>query len=154
SKNWYQLTPDATGSYLNGTWSTLASMSTQRLYFPSNVLPSGKVFLVGGEYTGPLGIQTDANTGESYDPVANTWSPITPFPQAQFGDDPSAMLPDGRVLTGYIGGPQTYIYDPATDTWTQAATKLRNDKSDEENWVLLPDGSILSYDCWASPGTG
>src|ERR1041385_5512943 len=30
SASWYQLTPDSTGSYVNGTWSSLASMSTQR----------------------------------------------------------------------------------------------------------------------------
>jgi hypothetical protein len=29
---WLKLTPDANGSYINGTWSTLASMSIQRLY--------------------------------------------------------------------------------------------------------------------------
>src|SRR5438067_714934 len=38
SKNWYKLTPDATGSYVNGTWSNLASMSLQRLYTATNVL--------------------------------------------------------------------------------------------------------------------
>src|SRR5438552_2964412 len=27
---WYKLTPDSGGSYINGTWSQLASMSTQR----------------------------------------------------------------------------------------------------------------------------
>jgi hypothetical protein len=50
---WFRLTPDPSGNYANGTWSSLASMSTQRLYYASNVLPSGKVFLVGGEYSEP-----------------------------------------------------------------------------------------------------
>src|SRR6516225_12123894 len=53
SKNWYKLTPDATGSYINGAFSARASMSLERLFFGSNVLPSGKVFLVGGEFSGP-----------------------------------------------------------------------------------------------------
>src|SRR5262249_50675027 len=44
----------------------------------------------------------------------------------------------------------TFIYDPATDKWTAAASKLRGDRSDEETWVKLPDGSILSYDVFAS----
>jgi hypothetical protein len=52
SEKWDKLTPDAAGSYVNGTWSSLASMSTQRLYFGSNILPDGRVFLVGGEYSG------------------------------------------------------------------------------------------------------
>src|SRR4051794_20509786 len=31
SKAWYKLTPDATGSYVNGTWTTLAPMGLERL---------------------------------------------------------------------------------------------------------------------------
>src|SRR6516225_1019610 len=53
SKNWYKLAPDATGSYITGTFSARASMSLPRLFFGSNVLPSGNVFLVSGEYSGP-----------------------------------------------------------------------------------------------------
>src|SRR5262249_46634893 len=134
SKTWLQLKPDANGNYANGTWSSLASMSTQRLYYGSNVLPSGKVLIVGGEYSGLAGAKNVTNTGEIYDPVANTWSTIANFPQNAFGDDPTVILPDGRVLAGYIFGPQSYIYNPTNDTWTQAATKLRNDRSDEETW--------------------
>src|SRR5438128_2302623 len=32
---WQQLVPNATGSYINGTWSALTSMSLQRLYVGS-----------------------------------------------------------------------------------------------------------------------
>jgi hypothetical protein len=146
SKIWYQLTPDASGSYQNGTWSQLASMSLERLYYASNVLPDGRVFVEGGEYSGPGTTQNFTNKGEIYDPVANSWSNITNFPLSQFGDDPSELLPDGRVLAGYLLGPQTYIYDPNANTWTQAGTKLANDRSDEETWIKLPDDSILTYD--------
>jgi hypothetical protein len=40
---WSKLTPDSTGSYVNGTFSNLTSMSLSRLYFASNVLPDGRV---------------------------------------------------------------------------------------------------------------
>jgi hypothetical protein len=146
---WYKLTPDANGSYVNGTWTQLANSNTARLYTASNVLQSGKVFVMGGEYTDQG--QVFSNTGEIYNPMANTWTPIATFPNSQFGDDPSQLLPDGRVLTGFIGGPQTYIYNPNTDTWTQTTgSKLNNDQSDEETWVKLPDNSILSYSVFAS----
>src|SRR5262249_23325149 len=36
---WYRLAPDASGSYLDGTWSQAASMSDSRLYYGSAVLP-------------------------------------------------------------------------------------------------------------------
>jgi uncharacterized repeat protein (TIGR01451 family) len=150
-KNWYKLAPDSSGSYVNGTWSTMASMSLERLYDATNVLKDGRVLVVGGEYSGPNLTSNDTNTGEIYNPVTNSWSSIPNFPQNKFGDDPSMVLPDGRVLTGYISGPQTYIYDPVSNTWSNGPTKLYNDGSDEETWTKLPDGSILSYDIFGNP---
>jgi autotransporter-associated beta strand protein len=154
SNNWYRLTPDASGSYVNGTWSQLQSMALQREYYASNVLPSGNVFVQGGEYSGSQGQQNFTKAGEIYNPVLNSWSPTGSFPQSQFGDDPSEMLPDGRVLAGFISGAETYIYNPSTNAWSFAANKLRGDRSDEETWVKLPDGSILSYDIFASNANG
>jgi hypothetical protein len=154
SKNWYQLTPTATGTYVDGTWSTLASMGTERLYYGSNVLPNGNVFVLGGEYSGSAGTQNFNNTGEIYDSVANTWSPTANFPMSQFGDDPTALLGNGSILCGFISGPQTFLYNPTTNTFSSAGTKLLNDQSDEETWVMLPDGSILSYDIFASISSG
>ena len=154
TKVWSKLTPDSSGNYINGTWSSMASMNLERLYFASNVLPSGKVFVLGGEYSGPLGSQNIVNSGEMYDPVANKWTPIASFPQSVFGDDPSVLLPNGKILCGYIFDATTYLYDPTANTWTQAGTKLRGDASDEETWVLLPGGNVLSYDIFSSPETG
>jgi Kelch motif len=147
-----RLTPDATGSYTNGSWSSLASMSKSRLLTGQNVLPSGKVLVLGGTYTNPSNPTsvTNSNTGEIYDPVANTWTSIASFPQAQFGDGPSVVLPNGKVLAGYINGPQTYLYDPTANTWSATGTKLHSDSSNNENWVLLSDGSVLSYDVGGS----
>ena len=150
SKNWYALTPSSSGSYVKGTWSSLASMSLQRLYDATNVLDDGRVFIVGGEYSGPGGANNWTNTGEIYDPVANSWSSIPNFPQSQFGDDPSMLLPNGNVLVGYLSGPQTYIYNTTSNTWSQGATKLNSDASDEETWVKLPDDSVLTYDVFSS----
>ncbi len=150
NQTWAKLTPDSTGSYAKGTWSNLASMGSARLYFGSNLMTNGKVFVLGGEYSGPGLANNWINTGEIYDPVANTWTPTPNFPQSNFGDDPTILLPNGKILCGYLSGPETYLYDPATNTFTQTGNKLRNDASDEETWVLLPDGSVLSYDIFAS----
>ena len=65
---------------------------------------------------------------------------------------PTMLLPDGRVLAGSILDANTYIYDPATDSWSAGPTKLYGDSSDHESWTLLPDGSILSYDVNSNPG--
>ncbi len=154
--NYMRLTPDARGSYINGTISTnVASMSTTRLYYASNLLPSGKLFVLGGEYSDPNYDQNWTPTGEIYDPVANTWTPIAPFPDpsGHFGDDPSMLLPNGKdILTG--GGAFeagiSYIYHSDTNTWSGPISKVYNDSSDEETWVKLPNGNVLTYDIFAS----
>jgi hypothetical protein len=80
SKNWYRLAPDSTGSYTSqqAQWTTLTSMNVGRLFFASNVLPSGQVFVEGGEYSTAGG---DTNAGEIYNPLANNgagqWTTIT-----------------------------------------------------------------------------
>jgi len=79
-QTWMKLTPDSKGSYINGTWSTLAPEPTPRLYFASQIMPDGRLFVAGGEYSGPGLLPNWSNTGEIYDPVANSWTSITPYP--------------------------------------------------------------------------
>jgi hypothetical protein len=133
-------------------------MNVGRLFFGTAVLPDGRVWAIGGEYTG-RNRNTFANSAEIFSPTAGsggtgTWTTTASFPQTQFGDDPVEVLSPTQVLAGYIVGPQTYLYNPTTNTWTQTGSKLRNDASDEETWVKLPDGSILSYDVFSSISTG
>jgi hypothetical protein len=168
--NWMRLTPDATGSYINGTWSTLAPMSTPRLYFASKVLTSGKVWVLGGEYSGSPLNQNITATGEVYDPLANSWSPIAPYPTSStscqnfrlnfggvgacFGDDPSMLLPGGNIMAGDIFTNTPHIYNIASNSWSAAGSKVYNDPSDEEGWVKLPNGNVLTYDLFQSVRTG
>ena len=154
SKDWSKLTPDSGGNYINGTWSARAPMSLERLYTGSVVMPNGKVFILGGEYSGPAGSATWVNSGEIYDPVSNTWTPTAPFPQPNFGDGQAVLLSNGKILCGYLSGFETYLYDPASNSWTQTGSKIHNDRNNEETWVLLPDGSVLSYDIFGSPESG
>src|SRR5262249_31448244 len=136
----------------SGSWTTLASMNTSRLYFASKILLNGNVFVEGGEYSN--GVQNWTNTGEIYNTTTKAWTTIANFPQSQFGDDPSQLLDNGNVLAGYLSGPQTYFYNPTTNAWSAAGTKLNNERSDEEGWTKLADGSILSYDVFNSINTG
>jgi hypothetical protein len=80
SQFWMRLTPDSKGSYVNGIWTAnpISPMSFTRLYFASQVLPDGRVWVLGGEYTGPYLDSNDAPSGEIWDPVANSWSAIAP----------------------------------------------------------------------------
>jgi hypothetical protein len=232
--HWFRLTPDAHGSYVNGTWTTTAPMSFPRLYFTTNTLQDGRLWLLGGEYTGPYFDQNIAPSGEIYDPVKDTWSPIAPYPNevggcghrsvhsdvqltagspvvtgiystdrlqpgwtvagngipagstvvsvdsatqvtisanaaltglsqavgfrgitlACFGDDPSALISGRRMLAGNIFNNSTFTYSVDTNSWTQAATKVYNDRSDEEGWSGIAGGGILTYDLFQSVAAG
>ncbi len=153
---WSRLAPNASGSYANGTTSALASMNVGRLFFGSAVLPNGQTWVIGGEYSTQASF---ANTAEIFSPTAGsggsgTWTNTAAFPQTQFGDDPVEVLSGTQVLAGDISNASTYLYNPTTNTWTQTGTKLRSDESDEETWIKLPDGSILSYDVFSSASSG
>ena len=154
SKVWTKLTSDASGDYINGTWSSIAAMGLERLYTGSVVLPSGKLFILGGEYSGPSTASTWDNTGEIYDPLTNTWTPTAPFPKSTFGDGQAVLLPNGKVFAGYLSSPQTYLYTPSTDTWAATGSKIRNDRNNEETWLLLPGGGVLCYEIFSSPSSG
>ena len=50
SAGWLRLTPDKYGSYINGSWSKISPMNYSRLYFSSQTLTDGRVYIAGGEY--------------------------------------------------------------------------------------------------------
>ena len=233
-QTWLKLTPDAHGSYVNGTWTTLAPMSIPRLYFTSNVLQNGRVWVLGGEYTGPYLDPNWASSAEIYDPVRDSWSPAASYPNevggcfpitftsdvqltsgspliagvystdrmlpgwtitgtgvpagatilsvdsatqvtmsanatasgpskavvfagtplSCFGDDPSSLLSHRRILAGNLLNNSTYLYSIDSNSWTQAATKVYKDSSDEEGWTVMSGGLILTYDLDPSIATG
>ncbi|BDI28857.1 hypothetical protein CCAX7_009080 [Capsulimonas corticalis] len=139
---WYKLTPDIHGSYVNGTWSTLASMHDTRLYGSSGVMSDGRVFIAGGEYG------SGGSTAEVYDPVANTWT-MTPSSGQSFSDSVSTVLPNGNVLVGPVGpsvSGGTVIFSWVTNTWSAGPTYVRGGYQDEASWVKLPDSSVLTID--------
>ncbi|HWZ94091.1 MAG TPA: chitobiase/beta-hexosaminidase C-terminal domain-containing protein [Opitutaceae bacterium] len=137
TNHWYRLTPDLHGSYVNGTWTPFSSMNDARLYYASQVMNNGDVFVAGGEYGDP-GAATSA---EVWDSQSNTWS-LVPNTNYVFVDAISKLLPSGKVLVKCARG--TVIYDPVSNTSTPGAAPLN--EQDEIDWVQLPDESILTVD--------
>ena len=80
--DWWRLTPDQFGSYVNGTWSQIASLPPDYspLYHSSAVLPDGRLIIEGGEYLLSLDqtelVPTWTNKGAIYDPIANSWTMV------------------------------------------------------------------------------
>jgi len=154
-QDWWKLTPDNTGSYLNGTWTQLASLPAgySPLYHSSAVLPDGRLIIEGGEYNFLSPAWT--SQGAIYDPLANTWTPVTPpsffggfgpFPQT-IGDAQSVVLPNGTYMQADCCTKDEALLDAKTLTWTQTGSN-KFDIHDEEGWTLLPNKQVLTVDAY------
>src|SRR5580700_11052899 len=157
STGWWKLTPDNTGHYINGNWTSLALMRYTRLYYSSDVLTDGRVFVAGAEYG------TGTTNAEIYDPVADSWS-IVSVPSGiinpnntvnsqggnsgGFVDSASILLNNGKVLITPVApvvSGDTTAYDPVQNNWTTASL-VSGGNEDEASLVKLPDDSILVID--------
>jgi|GEM_PF-852350 len=138
-----QFMPDIHGSYINGTWKQLPSMNFNRLFYASQLLTNGNVFVAGGEYG------AGGEHGEIFDPLKDIWTWIypDPMPGVGFSDCESKMLPNGNVLVPPVsefGG--ILIYNSASNTWQTAAS---TQNQDEACWVKLANDNILTIDSFS-----
>jgi len=147
SSQWWRLTPSATGSYVDGTWTQLPSGPSGYgpLYFAAAILPDGRFIVEGGEYnvSGPA-VRT--TRGAIYSPTKDSWTSVTPpAGWATIGDASSMVLADGRFLLSDCCTDMLAILDPVSMTWTQVGSD-KQDSNNEESWALLPDDTILTID--------
>ena len=155
----YRLTPDLNGSYVNGTWSQLASPPPGYAPYAGSevVLADGRVLFVGGEYnqnvyTLPFKPSGLTNMSAVYDPVTDQWTMIAPPPGvAYIGDVTSVVMPDGSYLYGDKLGRSMWRLDPATLTWSLVPNTGKADDFAEEGWTLMPDGTLFTIDVGNTP---
>ncbi|HEY6928042.1 MAG TPA: kelch repeat-containing protein [Thermoanaerobaculia bacterium] len=154
-QDWWKLTPDQFGSYVNGTWSQIASLPAgySPLYHSTAVLPDGRVIIEGGEYNF-LTPEWTAQ-GAIYDPRADTWTPVAPppfftgfgpFPQT-IGDAQATVLFDGTYMQSNCCKIEAALLDTNTLTWTPTGSG-KFDDYDEEGWTLLPNKQVLTVDAY------
>ena len=126
-QNWYTLTPDNTGSYVNGTWKKLATMPSgyAPLFFGSAVLPDGRVIVEGGEYLClPSCNPVWTNKGAIYDPVMNKWTSVNPpAGWANIGDAQSVILPKGIYMQADCCSTQSALFNAKTKGWTATGSE-------------------------------
>jgi hypothetical protein len=142
------LTPDEFGSYVNGTWTQLASTPAgySPLYHSSAVLADGRVIIEGGEYNFLNPVWT--NLGAIYNPLTNVWTSMAPPPGwSTIGDAQSVVLFDGTYMQANCCTTQTALLDPTTLTW-RATGVGKFDVNDEEGWTLLPNNNVLTVDAY------
>jgi hypothetical protein len=153
SPNWWALTPDQTGSYINGTWKQLASMPSDYapLYFASAVLPGGRVLVEGGEYN--FLSQDETNLGAIYEPINDRWINVNPpSGWSEIGDSPSIVLPDGTLLLGQNFTTESALFNTKTLGWTIKGSGKSDDYA-EEGMELLPNGKVLLVDTQNTPNS-
>lgn len=156
--DWWMLTPDQSGSYINGTWTQVASLPTgySPLYHSSAVLPDGRLIIEGGEYLcDPATFACNAvwtNLGAIYDPVANAWAAVAaPAGWTTIGDAQSVVLADGTYMQANCCTREGALLDPKTLTWTPTGLG-KADVNDEEGWTLLPSHEVLTVDAYVPIG--
>ena len=131
--------------YAIGGWSEHVFLSTVEAYDPaadkwtkktnmptlrdamSAVAVDGKIYVIGGNFHG-----NSVSTVEVYEPATDKWTRKADMPTARCYL--AACVVDGRI---YVSGgkeanrpgrpclPTVEVYDPATDTWTQASDMPR-----------------------------
>jgi len=153
TNNWYRLSPDINGNYVHGTWTKMASLPSNYgpLYFASAVLADGKLIINGGEYNFFHGVET--NQGAIYDPLANSWTSVSPpSGWSEIGDASSVVLSDGTYMIGNCCLSAQALLNENLMTWsTTGAGKA--DPNSEEGWTLLPSGKVLTVDVVGEPNS-
>jgi len=136
--------PDASGSYINGTWSQLASMSSGYgpLYYASAVLANGRVVVNGGEYN-LSGAAVLTNLGAT----ALDWTAsIT-------ADWLSLSATNGTLAVGASTNVTVFIIQNAsslpvsTNSDTIAFTNLSNGMGDT-NWPISLAITLTPFQSW------
>jgi hypothetical protein len=145
---WWRLTPDNTGSYINGTWTSIASMPSGYgpLYYASAVLPDGRLLVEGGEYNCCGG--SEVTLGAIYDPAVNAWTSVSPpSGWTYIGDSPSVILSNGTFMMGQGASPSTQqvVFNATNLTWTSVGFG-KIDGFSEEGLTLLPNGDVMVVD--------
>lgn len=148
ARNWWVLTPDASGSYVNGTWSSGGSMPAGYAPFffgAQTLLDRGTVVIEGGEYNNGSAVWTTLGARLSYSGNVFTWvSNAPPSGWTTIGDAQSVILPDGRYMQANCCTKQNAIYT-GPNSWVPTGNVLAI-RNDESGWNLLPNDKVLAVD--------
>ena len=151
---WVILTPDATGSYVNGTWSVTGHLPSgyAPVYYGSQVLINGRqVVIEGGEYNNGTAVWTTLGALGTITPWGNvSWvmnSP--PVGWGTIGDAESIVLANGKYMQSNCCSPQNAIFQ-GPNSWL-ATGSVSQSSNDESGFTLLSNDKVLTVDAKNSP---
>ncbi|MFD7286080.1 galactose oxidase-like domain-containing protein [Streptomyces sp. NPDC059863] len=149
--------PECTGTAeecANGRWEVLPTENPVRSMH-SVVLHNGKVLLIAGSGNDPEMFAAGTFTSAVYDPADGSYRTV-PTPDDMFCSG-HVQLSDGRVLVmsgnkgypsadgtvGYQGFKDSYVFDPATETYTR--TNDMNDGHWYPSATIMGNGDVMSF---------
>ena len=160
SRNWHILTPDASGSYLNGTWSSGGQLQTgySPWFFGSQVLLDGKTIVIeGGEYNSGSSVWTTIGSIGTISGNTISWVKNNPpSGWSTLGDAESVILADGTYMQSNCCSAQNALFG-GPNTWT-ATGSVKQNSNDESAFTMLSNDQVLTVDtktstCGGSQGS-
>ena len=152
SRNWHILTPDATGSYVNGTWSSGGQLPLgySPWFFGSQVLMDGKTVVIeGGEYNGGRSAWTTKGAIGTISGSTLSWAANSPpAGWTTLGDAESVLLADGTYMQSNCCTAQNALYN-GPNSWT-ATGSVNQSSNDESGFTLLSNDLVLTVDAKSS----
>jgi hypothetical protein len=135
--------------------------------YASAVLMDGRLVVTGGEYIYDAATNyysAETTEGSIWNWQTNSWATVTPpSGWTRIGDADSLVLANGQyILARNSGGttgsvaimtPEGGVGNFGPTTWTNLSPSGKADGNSEENWVLLPDGTVWTLDISKEPGS-
>jgi hypothetical protein len=148
STAWHLLTPDSTGSYVNGTWSSGGHLPTGYApwFFGSQVLLDGKSVVVeGGEYNEGRSAWTNLGAIGTISGNSLTWTANSPpTGWSRLGDAESVVLADGTYMQANCCTAQNALFN-GPNSWT-ATGSVHQSSNDESGFTMLSNDLVLTVD--------
>jgi hypothetical protein len=156
SRTWHILTPDSTGSYINGTWSSGGQLPSGYApwFFGSQVLLDGKsVVIEGGEYNNGAAVWTTQGAIGTISGSSITWQSNSPPPGwTRLGDAESVLLANGTYMQSNCCTAQNALFN-GPNSWT-ATGSVHQSSNDESGFTLLTNDLVLTVDAKTDSACG
>jgi len=156
SRAWHILTPDSTGSYINGTWSSGGQLPSGYApwFFGSQVLLDGKsVVIEGGEYNNGAAVWTTQGAIGTISGSSITWQSNSPPPGwTSLGDAESVLLANGTYMQSNCCTAQNALFN-GPNSWT-ATGSVHQSSNDESGFTLLTNDLVLTVDAKTDSACG
>ncbi len=134
----------------NGVFTSAPGMSQGRSEHTATLLADGRVLVTGGKAYDQDGFLDPLATGEVYDPIARTWTPVANNMSIWRYGHQATLLPSGYVMIsggGFFDDHRTAdIYDPVRNRFTPVATQSAAPRWNHNSLWLTGTSRLLLTD--------